>query len=172
MKVSGTHLLNAPRDRVWQCLNDPAFLKECLPGCESMEAIGPDQYQVDAHDRHCRGQGEIYRQRDPVGERAAAALQDAGGGQGDRGLHAGDWAAGAVRGFAGDEGDVSGGCPGRWANRQCGSTAARGGGKDDSGPILQCCEQATRGCVLPIVAAGRPSYISGQCRPSPILPSR
>lgn len=46
MKVSGTHLLNAPRDRVWQCLNDPAFLKECLPGCESMEATGPDQYRV------------------------------------------------------------------------------------------------------------------------------
>ena len=46
MKVAGTHLLNAPRDRVWQCLNDPAFLKECLPGCESMEATGPDQYRV------------------------------------------------------------------------------------------------------------------------------
>jgi carbon monoxide dehydrogenase subunit G len=46
MKVSGTYLLNAPRDRVWQCLNDPAFLRECLPGCESMEAIGPDQYRV------------------------------------------------------------------------------------------------------------------------------
>lgn len=46
MKVSGTHLLNAPRDHVWQCLNDPAFLKACLPGCESMEATGPDQYRV------------------------------------------------------------------------------------------------------------------------------
>jgi uncharacterized protein len=46
VKISGTHLLNAPRDRVWQCLNDPAFLKECLPGCESMEATGPDQYGV------------------------------------------------------------------------------------------------------------------------------
>jgi carbon monoxide dehydrogenase subunit G len=46
MKVSGTHLLNAPRERVWQLLNDPAFLKVCLPGCESMEAIGSDQYQA------------------------------------------------------------------------------------------------------------------------------
>jgi uncharacterized protein len=46
VKVSGTHLLKAPRDRVWQCLNDPAFLKECLPGCESMEPTGPDQYEV------------------------------------------------------------------------------------------------------------------------------
>ena len=46
MKISGTHLLNTPRDRVWQCLNDPGFLKECLPGCESMEATGPDRYRV------------------------------------------------------------------------------------------------------------------------------
>jgi carbon monoxide dehydrogenase subunit G len=46
VKVSGTHILNAPRDRVWQLLNDPAFLKVCLPGCESMEATGPDQYQA------------------------------------------------------------------------------------------------------------------------------
>jgi hypothetical protein len=46
MKVSGTYILNAPRERVWELLNDPAFLKACLPGCESMEAIGPDQYQV------------------------------------------------------------------------------------------------------------------------------
>jgi carbon monoxide dehydrogenase subunit G len=46
VKVSGTYLLNAPRERVWECLNDPAFLKESLPGCESMEGIGPDQYQA------------------------------------------------------------------------------------------------------------------------------
>ncbi len=46
MKVSGTSTLNAPREQVWQLLNDPAFLKACLPGCESLEAAGPDQYQV------------------------------------------------------------------------------------------------------------------------------
>jgi carbon monoxide dehydrogenase subunit G len=46
VKVTGTHLLNAPRDRIWQLLNDPAFLKACLPGCESLEATGPDQYQA------------------------------------------------------------------------------------------------------------------------------
>jgi uncharacterized protein len=46
VKVSGTHILNAPQERVWELLNDPAFLKVCLPGCESMEATGPDQYQA------------------------------------------------------------------------------------------------------------------------------
>jgi uncharacterized protein len=46
VKVSGSYTINAPRERVWQSLNDPAFLKACLPGCESMEASGPDQYQA------------------------------------------------------------------------------------------------------------------------------
>ena len=46
MKVSGTSILNSPRERMWQFLNDPAFLKLCLPGCESLEALGPDQYQA------------------------------------------------------------------------------------------------------------------------------
>jgi uncharacterized protein len=46
VKVSGSYTLNAPRERVWQLLNDPTFLKACLPGCESMEATGPDQYQA------------------------------------------------------------------------------------------------------------------------------
>ena len=46
MKVAGAHVLNAPQERVWQVLNDPAFLKACLPGCESLEPTGPDQYQV------------------------------------------------------------------------------------------------------------------------------
>ena len=39
-------MLNAPRERVWQLLNDPAFLTACIPGCESLTAIGPDQYQA------------------------------------------------------------------------------------------------------------------------------
>jgi len=46
MKVSGTSILNAPQERIWQSLNDPAFLKLCLPGCESLETLGPDQYQA------------------------------------------------------------------------------------------------------------------------------
>jgi carbon monoxide dehydrogenase subunit G len=46
VKVSGSYTVNAPRERLWKALNDPAFLKTCLPGCESLEASGPDQYQA------------------------------------------------------------------------------------------------------------------------------
>jgi carbon monoxide dehydrogenase subunit G len=46
VKVSGNYVLNAPRDQAWHMLNDPVFLKRCLPGCESLEATGPDQYRA------------------------------------------------------------------------------------------------------------------------------
>jgi carbon monoxide dehydrogenase subunit G len=46
VKVAGSYTINAPRAQLWQSLNDPAFLKVCLPGCESLEAIGPDRYQA------------------------------------------------------------------------------------------------------------------------------
>jgi carbon monoxide dehydrogenase subunit G len=46
VKISGSYTINAPREQLWQSLNDPAFLKACLPGCESLEATGPDQYQA------------------------------------------------------------------------------------------------------------------------------
>jgi uncharacterized protein len=35
MKVEGTKVLEAPRDRVWDVLNDPAKLAQTLPGVES-----------------------------------------------------------------------------------------------------------------------------------------
>ena len=34
MKVSGTAVLHAPIDRVWDTLLDPAVLVRTIPGCE------------------------------------------------------------------------------------------------------------------------------------------
>jgi carbon monoxide dehydrogenase subunit G len=39
MKMSGTRLLDAPRQEVWAKLNDPDVLKRCIPGCESLEKV-------------------------------------------------------------------------------------------------------------------------------------
>jgi carbon monoxide dehydrogenase subunit G len=44
MKLEGTHQLNAPRERVFQCLIDPDVLKRCIPGCERLEAKGENKY--------------------------------------------------------------------------------------------------------------------------------
>ena len=46
MKVSGDATLHAPIERVWQALNDPAVLVRTIPGCERLEATGPDSYAM------------------------------------------------------------------------------------------------------------------------------
>lgn len=46
MKVSGSVRLSAPRDHVWEALNDPAVLVRTIPGCQRLEAIGADAYQM------------------------------------------------------------------------------------------------------------------------------
>jgi len=37
MEISGEHRIPAPRDQVWEALNDPAVLQASIPGCESLE---------------------------------------------------------------------------------------------------------------------------------------
>ncbi|MCC6792053.1 MAG: carbon monoxide dehydrogenase subunit G [Thermomicrobiales bacterium] len=44
MELVGEHTFNAPRQRVWDLLLDPAVLKASLPGCEKLEQIGEDEY--------------------------------------------------------------------------------------------------------------------------------
>lgn len=45
MKVSGEHRLGAPRDVVWRALLDPAVLAKTLPGCQSLESTGENQFE-------------------------------------------------------------------------------------------------------------------------------
>ncbi len=37
MDMSGEYRIPAPRERVWDALNDPDILGQCIPGCESIE---------------------------------------------------------------------------------------------------------------------------------------
>jgi carbon monoxide dehydrogenase subunit G len=37
MTMTGAYQLPAPQQAVWEKLNDPAVLKVCIPGCESLE---------------------------------------------------------------------------------------------------------------------------------------
>jgi hypothetical protein len=46
MRVAGEAVLHAPIGRVWQALNDPAVLVRTIPGCERLEATGPDSYAM------------------------------------------------------------------------------------------------------------------------------
>ncbi len=37
MDLRGEHIIEAPRGRVWEALNDPAVLEACIPGLERLE---------------------------------------------------------------------------------------------------------------------------------------
>lgn len=37
MDLTGEYIIEAPRQRVWEALNDPDVLRACIPGCETLE---------------------------------------------------------------------------------------------------------------------------------------
>ena len=46
MEMTGEQLIPASQDATWKALNDPQFLKECVPGCESIEKTAENEYAV------------------------------------------------------------------------------------------------------------------------------
>src|SRR4051812_17277382 len=46
MEMTGEQLIAAPQKVVWDALNSPAMLKTCVPGCESIEPSGDNEFQV------------------------------------------------------------------------------------------------------------------------------
>lgn len=46
MKIEGSYTLKAPKEKVWRLLLDPAVLSRTIPGCEKLEAAGPDAYRA------------------------------------------------------------------------------------------------------------------------------
>lgn len=48
MDMTGERRIPAPRQKVWDALNDPAILKACIPGCESLEKTGDTDLKATA----------------------------------------------------------------------------------------------------------------------------
>ena len=46
MEMSGEERIPASQAEAWAALNDPEMLKACVPGCESIEAVAQNEYQV------------------------------------------------------------------------------------------------------------------------------
>jgi hypothetical protein len=44
MQMTGEYQLSAPREAVWRSLNDPEVLKQCVPGCESLEKTSDNEF--------------------------------------------------------------------------------------------------------------------------------
>ena len=43
MKMSGSQIIQAPRQVVWKGLNDPKVLQQSIPGCETIHAASPTE---------------------------------------------------------------------------------------------------------------------------------
>lgn len=44
MQMTGEQAIAAPRQKVWQALNDPAVLSQCIPGCQSLQKEADDRF--------------------------------------------------------------------------------------------------------------------------------
>jgi uncharacterized protein len=48
MDMTGERRIPAPREQVWEALNDPEVLKACIPGCESLEKLSDTDLKATA----------------------------------------------------------------------------------------------------------------------------
>ena len=46
MNLDGSAVLSAPPERVWSVITDPAVLARTIPGCETLEQVGDDEYKM------------------------------------------------------------------------------------------------------------------------------
>jgi carbon monoxide dehydrogenase subunit G len=46
VNLDGSAVLHADPDRVWAVITDPAVLARTIPGCESLERVGDDEYKM------------------------------------------------------------------------------------------------------------------------------
>jgi carbon monoxide dehydrogenase subunit G len=46
MDISGEERINAPRQAVWNAMNDVDMLKPCIPGCETLERVSETDIQA------------------------------------------------------------------------------------------------------------------------------
>ena len=46
MKIEDSFTVDAPAERVWRMITAPQVVAPCVPGCEAVEATGPDSYKA------------------------------------------------------------------------------------------------------------------------------
>ena len=46
MDITGTYTFDAPPEKVWALMLDPAAIASCIPGCERLEPDGTDRYRA------------------------------------------------------------------------------------------------------------------------------
>ena len=43
MQMNDSQRIPAPKEKIWAALNDPQVLKQCIPGCQSLEMSSPTE---------------------------------------------------------------------------------------------------------------------------------
>ena len=46
MEMTSTRVVDAPPEKVWAALNDPAVLKDAVPGCETLERVSDNEWHA------------------------------------------------------------------------------------------------------------------------------
>ncbi len=46
MEMTGEQIIPVAQNTVWAALNDPGVLKACIPGCETIELTGENEYKI------------------------------------------------------------------------------------------------------------------------------
>lgn len=46
MEMTGEQLIPLSQEATWRALNDTAVLKACIPGCDSIERVSDNEYQL------------------------------------------------------------------------------------------------------------------------------
>jgi len=46
VEIKGEQIIEASRERVWEALNDPDILRQCITGCETLEKVSDDEMQA------------------------------------------------------------------------------------------------------------------------------
>ena len=46
MDMTGEQLIALPQQQVWEALNDPTILKDCVAGCDLLERVSDGEFKV------------------------------------------------------------------------------------------------------------------------------
>ncbi len=47
MDITGEYRVSLPREAVFEALNDPGVLGQCIPGCQTIEQVGEHEFDAD-----------------------------------------------------------------------------------------------------------------------------
>ena len=54
MDMTGEYLVPAPQQAVWEALNDPEVLKQCIPGCDEVNKTSDTSFDAKVSSRLAR----------------------------------------------------------------------------------------------------------------------